>query len=149
MEREILTISLTDTNSDKCIYSFSLHPSAPLFFQTMPFGTYCAPNTEESGEVSLKKTPSSCHGPHSLWEDGTAQAAVTCDTLTWEVLTMNCASPEEKTFSCLVAKVSWLKRSLLSRKKERGTEHRAGVDRGLSLSAVKTQGLLMKIEMVG
>ena len=56
MEREILTISLTDTNSDKCIYSFSLHPSAPLFFQTMPFGTYCAPNTEESGEVSEKDT---------------------------------------------------------------------------------------------
>lgn len=47
----------------------------------MPFGTYCAPNTEP-GEVSLKKTPSSCHGPHSLQEYGTTQAAVTCDTLT-------------------------------------------------------------------
>lgn len=77
MEREILTISLTDTNSDKCIYSFPLHPSASLFFQTMPFGTYCAPNAEGGGEVSLKKTPSSCHGPHSLWEYRTSQAAVT------------------------------------------------------------------------
>ena len=120
MEREILTISLTDTNSDKCIYSFSLHLSALHSFRWFPLAPIVH-QTLSQGRCFWKRY-------HPLAMDLTVYGSMEPHRQLWHVIHLHerylqwamQVQGKKKKNSCLVAKVSWLKRSLLSRQRREG-----------------------------
>lgn len=93
MGKEILALSYW-CKLRQSIHSFSIHSSALLIFLTLIFGTYCA---QDFVELSIK-TPSFSYGSHSLLEYKNTQMVAMYD----KILTKGCASPEDKTFNCLI-----------------------------------------------
>ena len=87
----MVAISLIDINLDEAsMHSPFIHLLFYSFFYFVlsnnDFGTYYA---QDFVEISVKKTPSSSYGPHSLLECKNTQSVVTCG----KILTKGCANP--------------------------------------------------------